>query len=238
MLLAKEQNKKVLVIDDSLVIQKSLRNFLEDYGFTVITCTDGLEGIKLATEEQPDLIFLDLMMPNLDGIKMLQVKKVISDIESIPVIVISANTARSNVIAVAEAGAEKVITKPLKKELIKEYVNEILGDNYFAKKPNDRINKFDQEEIKKKLQKTFLDGFIDKKKEITEALMKRDADTFKKAIHELKGAGGTIGVDLITNLSQEIMEKNFESPSDWAFAEMNFNKVLQSIEKLKTELNY
>ncbi len=125
-----EERKKILVVDDSDIIRRSIRELFSEYDLEVATCSDGLEGIKKAIELKPSLILLDLMMPNLDGLKMLQVIKMLDDIKSTPVIVISANTIKSNVIAAIEAGADKVISKPLDhKKLFKE-ISEILGENF------------------------------------------------------------------------------------------------------------
>ncbi|MCF8240155.1 MAG: response regulator [Melioribacteraceae bacterium] len=236
-MIASEEKKKILIVDDSETVVKSLKHFLEYYGFIIISCNDGLEGIQCAVEHKPDLILLDLMMPNLDGIKTLQVKRVVKDIQDIPVIVISANTGRSNVLAAAEAGAERVITKPIKKEAIIKYINEIFGKDYFAnpKKETDEEDK-EYEDIKQNLKHFFVKNFAEKKKDITETLMKRDSEKFKRAIHDLKGSGGTVGEDEITSLSAAILEKELNTSSDWAFAEMNFNKILQKVEKLKTEI--
>lgn len=65
----------ILIVDDADIIRYSLKNFFQEYDFDVVTCTDGMEGIKMSAECKPALIFLDLMMPNLDGIKMLQIIK-------------------------------------------------------------------------------------------------------------------------------------------------------------------
>ena len=81
----------ILIVDDSDITRNSLKSFFEDYNLEVITCSDGLEGIQKTIEIKPNLIFLDLLMPNLNGVKMLQVMKVIKDIKQIPVIVISGN---------------------------------------------------------------------------------------------------------------------------------------------------
>ena len=100
-----EDKQTILVVDDSEVIRRSLKNFFSDYNFEVITCSDGFEGIQAAAEYKPAIIFLDLMMPNFDGVKMLQVLKVLDGLKSIPVIIISGNTNRTNVLSVIEAGA-------------------------------------------------------------------------------------------------------------------------------------
>ena len=113
---------KILVIDDSDVIRTSLKKFLLEYEIEVITSNDGLEGLQRAIEHRPRLIFLDLMMPNLDGIRLLKVMKVMEELKRIPVIVISGHTDKVNVIAATEAGADKIVSKPLSKEvLIKKY---------------------------------------------------------------------------------------------------------------------
>lgn len=106
---------KILVVDDSDVILNLFKEIFGSNSYEVITCSDGLEGIQKAAEEKPDIIFLDLMMPNFDGIKMLQVKKVLKDIQDIPTVVISANTARPNVLAAIEAGADKVVSNLCRK---------------------------------------------------------------------------------------------------------------------------
>jgi len=125
-----EEKLTILVVDDSDMIRSSLKIFFSDYNIKVITSNDGLDGIQQAVKYKPSLIFLDLMMPSFDGIKMLQVVKVLDDIKLIPVIVISGNTNRTNVIASLEAGAERVISKPLKKAVLLKNINEILGGDF------------------------------------------------------------------------------------------------------------
>lgn len=125
-----EQNGCVLIVDDSDIIRHSLKNFFEDYKFQVVTCNDGLEGIQKAIKHKPRVIFLDLLMPNLNGLKMLQVIKVMDELKDIPVIVISGNANKTNVLAAIEAGAERVISKPLKKTIIIRNVNEVLGEEF------------------------------------------------------------------------------------------------------------
>ena len=105
----------ILVVDDSDIIRQTLAKYFEDYVVEVVSCLDGLEGIQKALQHIPDLIFLDLMMPNLDGVKMLKVIKVIDDLKNIPVIVISGNTSKANVLLAMESGADKVIPKPLQR---------------------------------------------------------------------------------------------------------------------------
>ncbi len=224
---------KILVVDDSDVILNSLKHLFEEYAIDVFTCTDGLEGIQKAAELQPNLIFLDLMMPNLDGLKMLQVKHVLKDIKDIPVIVISANTARRNVLAAIEAGADKVISKPLKKEILLKAVSEVLGEDVFVALPKNPLSSNDQKLISNKLVDFFLQAFPEKKQSIQQALRKKDIELLRSTVHEIRGAGGTIGQPKITTISGEIEDKEIESATDWVFIEFKCNELFQEVYKLK-----
>ena len=237
-MISSDRKHKVLVVDDSDVILHTMKDFFEDFNFEVITCADGLEGIKKAAEEKPDLIFLDLMMPNFDGLKMLQVKNVLKDIQNIPVIVISANTARRNVMAAMEAGANKVISKPLDQQLIIKYVNEILGGSNFSS-PNDNnlLKDKDKFEIKRNVLKFFIDSFDIKKRMISDALKNKNHEKLKTVIHEIKGAGGTIGYPELTKISTEIEEKEFKLTTDWVFAEMKCEKLFKEVKQIEKDFN-
>ena len=227
------ETKKVLIVDDSDVILSSLKKFLEDYNFRVYTSQDGLDGIKLTAEKRPDLIFLDLMMPNFDGIKMLQVKKVLSDIKDIPVVVISGNTVHSNVMAALEAGAAKVISKPIDNDTVIKVINEILKGDFFKSYSQNYISENRQKEIEKGLLKMFLAKFPEQKHRIAAALRKRDAETLKDVIHEIKGAGSTVGHPEITSMAKELMERTYTQPADWVFAEIKTSQIFRVVEELK-----
>jgi len=228
---------KILIVDDSDVILNSLKTFFEDFDFNVITSTDGLDGIQKTAEVKPDLIILDLMMPNFDGIKMLQVKKVLKDIRNIPVLVISANTARSNVLAALEAGADKVISKPIDDEELKRNVNELLGGNNFSSFNSSSFSNIDKSEIKNKLAEFFIESFQMKKEMIKTALREKNENMLRMAVHEIKGAGGTIGYPELTDLSSLILEKDYNNPSDWLFAEIKCNQIFLTVDQIKRLIN-
>lgn len=224
---------KILVVDDSDVILNSLKSFFEDFDFEVITSNDGLEGIQKTAEVRPDLIVLDLMMPNFDGIRMLQVKKVLKDIQNIPVLVISANTARSNVLAALEAGADRVISKPIDDEELKKNVNELLGGNNFSHNNSIAFSNDDKSEIKSKLAEFFVESFKMKKEMIKTALREKNENLLRMAVHEIKGAGGTIGYPELTDLSSLVLEKDYSNQSDWLFAEIKCNQIFLTVDQIK-----
>ena len=224
---------KILVVDDSEVILSSLKSFFEEFEIEVLTCSDGLEGIKISAECKPDLIFLDLMMPDFDGIKMLQVKNVLKDIKDIPVIVISANTARRNVLAAIDAGAVKVVSKPLQKDQILNYTAELLGESIFQAKTGS-FGENTKSKMKQDLTKLFLDTYPEKRKTIKEAIMTKNVDLLKSTIHDIRGAGGTIGVPEITEIASQIEDKEIKSPTDWVFVEFKCNELYQEVMKLSS----
>jgi DNA-binding response OmpR family regulator len=79
----------VLIVDDETVLRKMIRKVLQRHGFNVIEAQNGKEGLNLALKEKPDLILLDVMMPEMDGITMLdKLRKTKAGI-AIPVILLT-----------------------------------------------------------------------------------------------------------------------------------------------------
>ncbi|HEX2962039.1 MAG TPA: response regulator [Ignavibacteriales bacterium] len=225
---------RILVVDDSDVIRHALKTFFEDYNLEVLTCTDGLEGLQKAAEFKPNLIFLDLMMPNFDGLKMLQVIKVLDNLRHIPIIVISANTDRRNVLAAVEAGAERVLSKPLQKEMIIKYVNEILGSETLSKSKKKKIiSENEKSDIQKSLVRFFLNSFPDKKKRIEESLNAKNRDMLKMVVHEIRGNGGTIGYQSLTALSGEVEDKLAQGEFDWSFIKLKCGQIFSMVKEIE-----
>ena len=84
-----DAKKKILIIDDEEDIQKLLKIRLEQDSFTVITAGDGASGAKMAEQEIPNLILLDIMMPNVDGYSCLKEIRKNQKTKNIPVIMLS-----------------------------------------------------------------------------------------------------------------------------------------------------
>jgi two-component system, OmpR family, alkaline phosphatase synthesis response regulator PhoP len=81
--------KKILVVDDEEDMQKLVKIRLEQEGFAVITAGDGEKGVKAAELEMPDLIIMDIMMPNMDGYSCLKEVRKIQKIKDTPVLMLS-----------------------------------------------------------------------------------------------------------------------------------------------------
>ncbi|MDI7247985.1 MAG: response regulator transcription factor [Bacillota bacterium] len=101
--------KKVLVVDDEAPILELVRFNLEKEGFSVLTATDGEEGLERARSESPDLVILDLMLPGIDGI---EVCRQLRRETSVPVLMLTAKTEEFDRVLGLSVGADDYVTKP------------------------------------------------------------------------------------------------------------------------------
>ncbi len=113
------ETKKILVVDDEEDILNLLSYNLEKAGFLVVTAEDGPEALELAVKEVPDLILLDIMLPNMEGTEVLKRLKADASTEGTPVIMLTAKGEEIDRIVGFELGADDYITKPFSpRELI------------------------------------------------------------------------------------------------------------------------
>ena len=100
---------KILVVDDEELLVKGIRFNLQNDGYEVIVGSDGIEAVQLAQTQQPDLIILDVMMPNMDG---LQACAKIREFSDVPIIMLTAKTEDMDKLMGFEQGADDYLTKP------------------------------------------------------------------------------------------------------------------------------
>jgi len=123
----------ILVIDDNQDILDFVTLLLQDK-YSVLTSTDSSEGLKIATEQLPDLIISDIMMPGLDGLEL--VRQVKSSVMSshIPVILLTAKNMEEQRVKGYESGADSYITKPFKPEVLLSRINNLLQSREILRK--------------------------------------------------------------------------------------------------------
>ena len=100
---------KILVVDDEALLVKGIRFNLQQDGYEVITGSDGIEAVELASSEQPDLIVLDVMMPRLDGLGACSKIREFSDV---PIILLTAKADDMDKLLGFDQGADDYLTKP------------------------------------------------------------------------------------------------------------------------------
>ena len=107
---------KILVVDDDPAIAEMLTMVMEREGFDTVVVDDGLEAVKAAERENPDLILLDLMLPGMGGV---DVCRTVRETSAVPIIMLTAKTDTVDVVLGLESGADDYVTKPFKpKELV------------------------------------------------------------------------------------------------------------------------
>jgi DNA-binding response OmpR family regulator len=122
------QNVRIAVVDDDFVIQELIKNTFQKAGAAVVTFSDGGQYLAVAAKEHFDLVFLDLVMPVVDGFAVLSSLNTM-DIHP-PVIVLSAVTRRDAVVRAFQMGVKSYLTKPLKPVDIFKKAMEILKPNF------------------------------------------------------------------------------------------------------------
>jgi DNA-binding response OmpR family regulator len=101
--------KTILVIDDSADLRAMVKSYLSQEGYRVLSAANGRDGIFVAREEKPDLILLDIMMPELGGYEFMRIYSKESDT---PVIMLTARVEENDKVLGLELGADDYITKP------------------------------------------------------------------------------------------------------------------------------
>ncbi len=117
---------KILVIDDDTAITELMSMLLKTFGFEVLTTNIGEEGIRLAREADPNVILLDLMMPDLDG---WQVCKEIRKTSSVPILILSAINDPRMVASVLDVGADDFLVKPVPSGVLVANIKKLIRRN-------------------------------------------------------------------------------------------------------------
>ena len=115
---------KVLIIDDSNTIRRSAEMFLRQAGFEVILAEDGFDALAKISDHQPQVIFVDIMMPRLDGYQTCALIKQNPLLSSTPVIMLSSKDGVFDRARGRLAGSDRYLTKPFTKQGLIDTVNE------------------------------------------------------------------------------------------------------------------
>lgn len=122
---ADRQRKLILVVDDNDDMRTFLTTLLENE-FDIIGANDGVQALPLATNQQPDLIISDLMMPNMDGLQLLEHIKTQEATNHLPIILLTAKSAIDSRLSAMNIGADDYITKPFEPEYLVARVKNII----------------------------------------------------------------------------------------------------------------
>jgi two-component system, chemotaxis family, chemotaxis protein CheY len=117
---------KILVVEDEMDSRDFLATFLKLSGYSVSTANDGLEALKKAKAEHPDIIISDICMPILDGIEMVKTLRNSSEFRAIPIIMMTA-LGSENLISGMNAGANEAMRKPINPDALLKHIKDWLA---------------------------------------------------------------------------------------------------------------
>lgn len=120
-------DKKILVVDDEPFILKSLTFVLRKEGFHVESATNGLEALEIIRKEKPSLVFLDIMMPKMNGLEVCQWIRQDPQLRDIHVIILTAKGQEADREKGLQIGADEYMTKPFSPSMVVKRIREIFG---------------------------------------------------------------------------------------------------------------
>ena len=112
------KSKKILIVEDEADIAQLLKLYLEKDGFRTMTASTGVEGFKLIKADRPDLVILDLMLPEMDGLEICKKIRSTLDIALLPILMLTAKAEESDTIIGLELGADDYVTKPFSPKVL------------------------------------------------------------------------------------------------------------------------
>lgn len=104
--------KVILIADDEPDIVETIKFLMESEGYRCLTAFDGEEALKMAREQSPDLMLLDVMMPKINGYKVSRLLKFDAKYKNIPILMLTARSQEEDKVIGRETGADEYITKP------------------------------------------------------------------------------------------------------------------------------
>ena len=173
-------NYKVLVVDDIVANTLLVKSVLAPLGYQMLTANDGVKALEVVKNDKPDLILLDVMMPNMDGHEVVKRLKENPDTKNIPVIFITALSDVRNIVKGFEFGAGDYIVKPFDINVLRVRVNNQIKQIYFR------------------------DVILEQKDKLKEVIANRDS-LYAVVAHDLRSPLGTMRMmlDLLSSSLNE-----------------------------------
>ena len=215
-------NIKILLVDDEPDILEIIGYNLTAQGYNVSTANNGVQAVKKAKKEQPHLIILDVMMPEMDGIEACEQIRKISELENTLIAFLTARGEDYSQVAGFEAGADDYITKPIKPKVLVSKIKSLLRRlNTTSNTPSKDLIELDQLTIDREAYKIVFEGediILPRKEfELLYLLASKPGKVFKREDildkiwgNEVVVGGRTIDVH-IRKLREKLGDKRFKT---------------------------
>lgn len=148
-------SKTILVIEDEESIQKIMRAFLEDAGYTVFVAGDGLDGLEQFRQRDPDLIMLDLMLPKINGFAVCEM---IRKESQVPIIMLTALDSDADQMKGFDVLADDYITKPFSMPVVMKHIEAVLRRTQLGTSPETNIIRYKNISVNTDSFSAFVDG--------------------------------------------------------------------------------
>ncbi len=123
-----DQNMKILAVDDFSTMRRIVRNILRQLGYNnILEADDGSSALEQLKQDKVDFIITDWNMPNMSGLDLLKAIRADSNLKDIPVLLVTAEALKENVVAAVQAGVNGYIVKPFTAETLKEKIDSIFA---------------------------------------------------------------------------------------------------------------
>ena len=122
------QAKTVLIVEDNELNMKLFNDLLEAHGYRVLQTRDGLSALEIARQHMPDLIIMDIQLPEVSGLEVTKWLKQDADLKAIPVIAVTAFAMKGDEERIRQGGCEAYISKPISVPRFIETIKSYLGD--------------------------------------------------------------------------------------------------------------
>jgi two-component system cell cycle response regulator DivK len=126
---------RILYIEDNPGNRLLVRRILEAEGYSVMEATDGTSGLEVAAQGSPDLILLDINLPEIDGYALARRFRAIPNLQAVPILAVTANVMKGDRERTLEAGCDGYIQKPIDVDRLPEQVREALQKARASQKP-------------------------------------------------------------------------------------------------------
>ncbi len=231
---------KILAIDDDQFIRKMFHSMLENKGYQVYSAKDGSEGVEMTTQLIPDVIFLDIMMPELDGFQALEMIRKNKQTKNIPIIIVTARADSDTLLKAIKLGANDFIAKPFTRNMIMQKVR------FAMKKPNQQetgksskvasqnkatfidVNAFNNMKL------NFINSFEREFMEMIRLFSQQKRPELRRKLSEIEKACSTYEISQPLSMIGELqyMIEN----SEWDHAVKTMEKVYAMFQSLKAEI--
>lgn len=124
--------RKVLIVEDNALNMRLFSDLLEASGYTTLQCVDGAKAVGLALEEHPDLIIMDIQLPDVSGLDITRWLKDDERTAAIPVLAVTAFAMRTDEVLVREAGCEGYLSKPIQVRSFLKTVDDLIASEAAA----------------------------------------------------------------------------------------------------------